>query len=70
MLKNTGIDKTLYWYADSKFKLKIAIKPRVIPQPKQLMPNSAFIGHSDIEKTFVKMKRKMKKTSPTPEQVQ
>ena len=49
MPKNKGRDKTLYSKADLKSKRKMDINPRVIPQPKQGMFKTFFIGHRGIE---------------------
>lgn len=68
MPKNNGIDKTLYSNAVLKSKFKIDMNPLVIPQPKQETPKKFFIGHKDIEKIFVKIKRITKKTNPTPKE--
>ena len=65
---NNGIDKTLYSKAVLKSKLKIAMNPLVIPQPKQEMPNMFFIGHKEVENIFVKIYSKTKKANPTPKE--
>lgn len=65
---NKGMDKILYSHAVLKLRFKIDIKPLVIPQPKQEMPKKVLIGHKGIEKNFVKMNRKTKKTNPTPKE--
>ena len=65
---NKGTDNRLYSVADVKSNSKIDIKPLVIPQPKQVIPNKFLIGHKDVEKIFVKINSTTKKTNPTPKE--
>ena len=55
MLQNNGIDKTLYFSAETKSKFNMQINARVIPQPKQEIPNTFLIMHKEQLKILVKI---------------
>lgn len=69
MPTNKGIDKTLYSNAVLASRLKIDIKPLVIPQPKQDTPKMALTGHKDTEKAFVATNKIAKKQTLHPKNV-